>query len=303
MLDQSKQPGWIEVETDTYCNRVCTWCPNGYSSRGHERTPIADTVWNALLGDLSRNGYSGFFGFHNYNEPLANPRIYSLIESAQDAIPEARLAVYTNGDYRRNGEFARLVELGVHSVRISLYANERDRNPLPGPAAAAAFLAECFPTVSAETHDNVRGHNATFQIGETHFRIFVPKVEQFNSRAGNIKIAAPFIRHTPCFLPSFAAAVDVWGNLKMCVQMYDVRPASEAAYLIGNVVETPFMELWAGDRMNEIRRALGQARLDGLQRCISCNHSLQPEFDQPARQRHTALTALPMAKATVEQDR
>jgi hypothetical protein len=55
----------------------------------------------AELGDA---GFAGFVALHNYNEPLANPRLPAELDLLRAAAPQARPAIYTNGDLlKRDG--------------------------------------------------------------------------------------------------------------------------------------------------------------------------------------------------------
>ncbi|MFE0420392.1 SPASM domain-containing protein [Streptomyces tendae] len=292
ILEQRRQPDGIEVETDTYCNRTCHYCPNGHSSRGRQRTPISDEVWTAVMTDLERHRFSGQFAFHNYNEPLADERIFTLIEHARAAIPDARLVIYTNGDYRRKGEMERLVDLGVGTVRITLHPNAQDKNPLQGSAAVRAFTEDCFPGSSPVRIESSKGHEEQITLGGTNFVVFVPEIKRFTNRAMAVPIGLPFSRHSPCLLPSFNAAVDVWGNLKLCAQIYDVLPPAEAPYKIGNVLEEPLMQLWAGERMNALRRKVAAGSYEDLPRCAGCDQRLRPDLVPRAKEIHSALMEL-----------
>ena len=92
-------PGFIEVELGTFCNRRCGWCPNAYSERGQQRRDMKDSTWEALLDDLHAARFRGWFAFHNYNEPLADPNLFARGERARARLPFAKLELHTNGDF------------------------------------------------------------------------------------------------------------------------------------------------------------------------------------------------------------
>ncbi|MFH1809641.1 MAG: radical SAM/SPASM domain-containing protein [Pseudomonadota bacterium] len=91
-------PGYLEVEIGTYCNRRCAWCPNGSHSCGRRHHHMSEEVWRALLDDLRGHDYRGWFAFHDYNEPLANPRFDEVLAICREVLPDASWLLQTNGD-------------------------------------------------------------------------------------------------------------------------------------------------------------------------------------------------------------
>lgn len=79
-------PGFIEVELGTYCNRRGGWCPNAFSPRGQQRRAMQESTWEALLDDLHAHHFRGWFAFHNYNEPLADPHLLPRVERATERL-------------------------------------------------------------------------------------------------------------------------------------------------------------------------------------------------------------------------
>lgn len=65
----------VVIETSSYCNRTCVFCPNKDGLRRHAQSmPMA--VYDRILDDLSSVGFSGSILFHLYNEPLADDHVY-----------------------------------------------------------------------------------------------------------------------------------------------------------------------------------------------------------------------------------
>lgn len=299
----TEHPVFIEVETSTFCNRTCSWCPNGHNERGRTRQYMASEVWDSLLVDLRSRGYSGWFAFHNYNEPLADPAIYRRIADARVALPDASLAIYTNGDYRKAGELERLVDEGVSEVRVTLYPKTNNENREPSWIEVETFVEECFPNAAIEDRSGPRRLEGIFFIGLTRFVIVVPRVEQYSNRAGNVSyplLLRPFQRSGSCYLPNWAAAIDVWGNVKLCCQIYDVTDPSEAGYLMGNVGESGFFDVWTSSKMNQARERLANGIYLELEKCRRCNHVMRPQDEEAARSAYLRLVGT--SKPRVEGD-
>jgi 2-deoxy-scyllo-inosamine dehydrogenase (SAM-dependent) len=95
------QPMFVEVETTTYCNRRCTYCPNSIFDRGSRKNEVLmpEDLFHKIVADLGRNYFANQFSPHNYGEPLADPRMPHLLKLARKEMPQARIALYTNGDF------------------------------------------------------------------------------------------------------------------------------------------------------------------------------------------------------------
>ena len=91
--------GRIEIETHSYCNRRCSYCPNVVGDRLGDNVRMEEPVWRLVLDNLAEIGFSKNFVMNSYNEALADRSILDRIKEAREALPAARLMIYTNGDY------------------------------------------------------------------------------------------------------------------------------------------------------------------------------------------------------------
>lgn len=117
----------IEVETHSYCNRRCDYCPNAVGDRLGENRRMADDIWFLLLDNLREIGFKSNFIFTSYNEPLADKIIFQRIREARQYLPDARLMIYTNGDYLNAGCLAELAEAGLDYLHISIHTRPGDK--------------------------------------------------------------------------------------------------------------------------------------------------------------------------------
>jgi pyruvate-formate lyase-activating enzyme len=269
-------PGFIEVEIGTYCNRQCAWCPNGWHERGLKPASrsMADGTWRALLSDLQGAGYSGWFAFHNYNEPMADPRLLERLADAHAALPDAKLEVHTNGDFLTTRSLRALAEAGCSLTRVTLYpSNERALEP-PDEARLHRFLSR-LSLASEERVEKTSKLEHRVRVGAMTLVVRLPRIEHYTDRAGSVHfepIASTTPRSAPCWLPFHSAAIDVHGALKLCCHVYDTTAPGMEAYVIGNVGEVPFTRLWRSRRMESFRRQLARADFRRLEACATCTH-------------------------------
>ncbi|MDP3232570.1 MAG: SPASM domain-containing protein [Myxococcales bacterium] len=267
-------PGFIEVEIGTFCNRQCAWCPNGWHERGleHRSTSMAEPTWRALLADLA--DYRGWFAFHNYNEPMADPHLFERMREARLAMPNAKLELHTNGDFLTRKTLLLLQQAGCALTRVTLYpSNEKALEP-PDEARLHRFLKRLELASGARVQKATKLEHRV-QLESMELIVRLPRIEHYTDRVGAVQFEpirneAP--RSTPCWLPFHSAAIDVHGALKLCCHIYDSTTPAMAHAVIGNVGEVPFTKLWRSRRMESLRRKLAAANFKTLPACAGCAH-------------------------------
>lgn len=279
-------PGFIEVELGSFCNRRCGWCPNAFSERGQARNEMKDSTWDALVSDLSRGRFAGWFAFHNYNEPLADPRLLERVADARERLPHAKLELHTNGDFLDRALLGGLSGLGVELVRVTLYPSNEKAFAPPEPFRARRFLERLGLADARDERRKVGKLELSARLGETELVVRVPDIASYSTRAGEAPLAG--LRSTPkrtsaCLLPFHSAAIDYLGQLKLCCHVFDTTKPDAQPYVIGNVEQTPFTTLWSGPRMTALRRQLMRADFTGLSACAGCAHVTPKHVDAFAR--------------------
>src|SRR5688572_22288689 len=70
----------VEIETFTFCNRKCWFCPNAAMPFRQDKPGtqyMDEALYLRILGDLNSIQYKGQIQFGRYNEPLADRIILS----------------------------------------------------------------------------------------------------------------------------------------------------------------------------------------------------------------------------------
>ncbi len=112
----------VEVETHSYCNRRCDYCPNVVGDRLGENKRMPEDLWWMVINDLAEIGYAHKLVFTSYNEPLADRLIIERVAQARQALPQAQLMIYSNGDYLNADYLHALSEAGLDALHISIHA-------------------------------------------------------------------------------------------------------------------------------------------------------------------------------------
>lgn len=215
----------VEVETTSYCNRTCSFCPNSFIDRRSEKQAMPEACWQAILADLRALDYSGSFHWSRYSEPTSEERIVDRIAEVRRAAPPCHIGIDSNGDYL-DGEFIeRLVRAGLNRLWVDVYLPDDDTYDL---ATARTHLDRFLKRI---------GKTAATTVGtdpELHSHVEIPGLEimavsvrnlvtlkqsDLSDRGGLIQIARRTSRKSPCFAPFKNITIDWDGSVALCCQI------------------------------------------------------------------------------------
>lgn len=111
----------FEVETHSYCNRRCDYCPNVVGDRLGDNKRMADHIWDMIISNLADISYPHNMVFTSYNEPLADRIIIDRVRQARENLPRARLMIYSNGDYLNAKYLEELAAAGLDYLHVSIH--------------------------------------------------------------------------------------------------------------------------------------------------------------------------------------
>ena len=120
----------INIETTTYCNRRCLYCPNSVFERSLKKNEklMSENVFKKIIDELAEINFKGRISPHFYGEPLLDKRLVDLMKYTHEKLPKAKLEIYTNGDLLKIDIFDKLYKVGVRHYVITLHGNEDEKN-------------------------------------------------------------------------------------------------------------------------------------------------------------------------------
>lgn len=229
----------VEVETHSFCNRRCDYCPNAAGDRLGENRRMDDDVWNRIIHDLSEINYNSNMVLNSYNEPLADRFILERLCQARAAMPNARLCVYTNGDYLNARYLDELAEAGLNLLSVSIHLS-------PGESFQALTVLNKFSELSIRIaqplkfKEIVANRHVLAEVTHPKLAIELRGINYFESgtNRGNLVegIKMPPPRTSPCYFPFTHFYVGYSGNIVPCCHIRSDAPAHQH-YLIGNICE------------------------------------------------------------------
>ena len=292
--------GRVEVETHSYCNRRCSYCPNVVGDRLGENVRMEEPVWRMVLDNLAEIGFRQNFVMNSYNEPLADRAILDRIREAREALPNARLMIYTNGDYLDPAYIEALADAGLNYMHISIHMRKDDQysdiyaiNRMLEISVRAGIAAR-IRTIRSNEYIIAAMPHPRLEI-ETRAINFM---RNGTDRGGLLPDITPAAKRTaPCFFPFAHFIIGFSGNIVPCCHIRSDRPEHED-YLIGNLSEYgSIFQAFAGQRAASWRRELVNSQ-EKKKPCDTCTAAFlqgpqaAAAFDQAWRE-HVLPSASP----------
>lgn len=121
---------YVEIETFSYCNRKCWFCPNARIPQRQDKAGnqyMDESLYLRVLNQLALIDYRGQIQFGRYNEPLADRVILTRLMQARYLLPGAYLYSHTNGDFLTRNYLDELHSAGLNELKIQTYLGNNDR--------------------------------------------------------------------------------------------------------------------------------------------------------------------------------
>jgi hypothetical protein len=265
-------PQYVEIETSRLCNRRCRWCPNHGSADRTVQELMEWSIYMKVLGALAERDYNGWIAFHNYNEPLVNPRLIDEVREARRAVPRARLTVYTNGDMLTAALFGELCDAGLSEMRITLYPQRATE--VPSYRRAWDWVAQ-RPFLPTQLFRECKVRQGVAVIADAPFiiKIISPDVSLYWDRGGTLPALSIAERTLPCFLTSHSLSIDHSGHVKMCCNVVSGWEPHNR-YILASVERCNPLDEWESGRFVQLRKLHLEATWTESPICLTCRQDL-----------------------------
>jgi MoaA/NifB/PqqE/SkfB family radical SAM enzyme len=228
----------IEVETTSYCNRTCSFCPNSFIDRLSDKFIMPEPTWRAILDGLREVRYNGAFVWSRYAEALSERRVVERIREVRSAAPDCHIGMNSNGDFLDADYLNELEAAGLNRLWVDLYTPDEDVYDLD---------------VAAKYHDRfIKRINRSFKVTATipelsttiesrkmkitaHARnVAVMKAMDLSDRGGLVQLARETVRNSPCYAPYKHLVIDWDGSVVICCQLRSDSPNHQKA-VVGRI--------------------------------------------------------------------
>jgi len=251
----------VNLETSTYCNRKCPYCPTPLSAFRKTQAYMKEAVFNKIVSELSTINYASTVCLNLYNEPLADESIYHKIKQLRKNLPNAFLMFNSNGDYANAEKLDKLNEAGLNALFITLHApahkpyTPEDRikdfrkffNKI-GLDANQCEISQTIENDHIESNVNWKG---------VRLRIMANNWSKYGtSRGGSINtLNASTQRTSPCVRPLREMFISHSGDIFPCCELFP-DDLNNQPYLVDNVAAKSIFAIYASHTLASWRKHL-----------------------------------------------
>ena len=224
----------IDIEFQSYCNRICEWCPNKKFDRTLNKILNPQASLLPFLDDLKEAKYSGHFSLTGYQEIFSNPSLAQIfINEIHNFFPNAHITGASNGDFIN--KFV-LKNIGLNYLMIEDY----DCNGLE------YWKNKCYEfNIKIKYFDNIHIIGEHPNIQTVFIKLNWPKTVQLENRGGFFEPGdlPEYLwknnmepRTIPCAEPTYYLNISYDGSVMPCCHMRPDNP-NHKEYILGNINE------------------------------------------------------------------
>lgn len=211
----------IDMEIFSQCNRRCHYCSNSVMDRFTWNQFMDVELYRSILADLKSIDWDGSFRFIGLNEPLLHQDFFlARVREAREALPNALLTVYTNGDYLDAEYLGQIYDAGLRAMYISVHLLQGEAFSDKKILKRMHALAEKLSTpLTIQTHIPGRTISGSMAYRDMSIQIFQHDYEHVgHDRGGILQGIGPqdIVRTAACTTPIQMMVISHNGNVLPC---------------------------------------------------------------------------------------
>jgi len=293
----SQHPGLpisISLEPTTSCNLRCPHCPSGLRSFTRDTGMLSSSVNSAILDQLGKTTL--YITYYFQGEPFLNPDFLNQVKEASSR--NIFTATSTNAHYLSEANCERIFESGLSKLIISIDGTTQDTYEKYRIGGQVDKVIEGTTRLLEMRKDSVhRGpwiiwqfilfqHNQhqlsdikglAAKLGVDELQIKTAQIYDFEQSEGWIPNDEKLSRYKKVgdkYIIQNSLLNKCWRMWNSAVITWDgdVVPCcfdKDAKYVMGNVIKSPFTEIWNNDNYQNFRSQLfkGRGQIDICSNC------------------------------------
>ena len=213
----------INLETSSYCNRECGYCPVSLYGRNFNIN-IDQKLFDNVTSALERINYDKSFCLNLYNEPLADKKFINHVSKIRKKLPKCIIQTNSNGDYIKNiNDLINLEIAGLNKIKITLHTpKKRDFSKDYMKLSLNKFAKKLNLKLNK---NHISQLNFNFKIGKLYVDVQCPNwFLDGNYRGETLKnIKKIKKRNNPCVKPFREFTIYYNGNITPCCDIYNSK--------------------------------------------------------------------------------
>lgn len=247
----------IEIETFSFCNRQCYFCPNSFIDRHSQNHYMDEKIYLKILDELAEIDYSGIVTYSRYNEPFADRIILERLRQARKRLPNANLYSHTNGDYLTKEYLDEIADAGLNTMKLQCYLGKNEEFSrdiiLPKMDKYAKKLGLGYKII-ADSEQEIAVKLDFDKIDIVYQAYNFKSVG--NNRGDSLELVAKTERKEACYMPFTNIYIDYNGKVMPCCN-FRSDIAKHECLSLGSVEDSSLAELFTCKKIADFRRSLG----------------------------------------------
>lgn len=268
----------IQIQTVSWCNRSCAFCPSGKFPVDKAFMPIE--VYHRVIDQLGRLNFAERISPYLMNESFLDKRLPDLIAYTRQHCPASWIAINTNGDVLSEALLHRLFDAGLNSLDVNAYDS-------PAQHQKHSALAQRFAAHRNDITLRTDYSNPFFQGTDLprHMKLlncrdmscweprFLAKqaTPHLQNRSGHIPGARHLSEPLPltCHRPFQQMYINYRGEAVLCCNDWRFE------VIMGDTAQMTLAEIWMNDKYQAYRRNL-QQKNRAMPLCATCDYMAEP---------------------------
>lgn len=309
------------IEPTNLCNLGCPTCPTG-TGKIKPLPQMTISRFDRILDELApfKSGRLRNLALWNYGEPLLNKELPAMIAHAKSAgigvVKVSSNVHFLDGErgrallasgldvlilsvdgasqetyekFRRDGDFDKVAR------SVAWLCDEKKKMGLKKPRIELQFIV-----MRHNEHELPEIRRLAREWGVDKLRIKTVGAEDDDTKSlvptsrllsrYQADNTTPSVRHAFCTMAWDHTVVNVDGSITPCCYL---RPDMGDAFVMGNIFEAPFAEIWRGERYRAFREAMlgGRHDMPICGRCRGGTHDLVHSIEEVREPPHERVTS------------
>jgi len=247
MISPPPLPKNVFFESRTRCNGRCKFCPASVGNDPRKDNIMPEETFRKVIDELAELNFNGLVGLWNNNEPLLDKRIVKFVKYASEKLPDANIAITTNGILLTPELGRKLLDAGLKTLHVDNYSDE---------CIVRKNIKEFMDKVAKDFPDR------TIILKE---RFESEKLKNLAGWSPNKR--GPVYLKAFCRYPFTDFIITTNGNVGLCCNDFLFQE------VMGNVNKQSVIEIWNGDRFKFVRKKLLECDRSFSPLCSKCDSS------------------------------
>ena len=293
ITDVPYPPRYLQIETTSHCNLKCPMCFHSFKAKKRVDGYMSLALYRKIIDEVK--DYIFRVSLHHRGEPLLHSQLGTMIKMASER--GVKTNIHTNATLLTKKKSEELLESGLDEMHFSFDGEDKNTfEKMRRPANYERTLENIVNFLKLKKKYKTSKPRVEIQVlkpytsiresnkGLRHIFRGLP-VDVFSTgilfnsggdfkKEIETKIVTPRSSYAPCNTIWSDAVIDWDGKVPACCRDYDND------YVLGNVKDAPFLEIWNNEKMRDLRKRLIERRYKEIDLCRDCDALWTLKYEQ-----------------------